>query len=212
MTDPLLCGDGRCVKFEFQCASDSCPLDRPFLCPDMSCENYLSKCRETLSYRPFKSISVQYNISSSLSQIGIDIDGIEETSTRKTTLFLARSSFEIFFPPENSPFRVNITQNNIFKDLAYLEIVPVAKSQLETALNLINESFTIPIDVKIHIYNLSIPHYLTVRSPVIKVSTKGRLDDNEPFGKPMTVKFFYNKVRLSAIDSLGDSVKVEVDN
>ena len=175
----------------------------------MTCENYLSKCRDTLAYRPFKNINITYNISSSLSQIGIDIDGIEEISPdNKTTLFLARSSYEIFYPPVNSPFRPDDTRKLSFKDLAYLEIVPVAKSQIETAVNLFNESFTIPIDVKIHIFNLTIPHYLTVRSSVLNISTKGRMDDNELFGKPMIVRFFYNKLRLSAIDNLGDKVKV----
>jgi hypothetical protein len=175
----------------------------------MSCENVLSKCRDTLAYRPFKSVNMTYNISSSLSQIGIDIDGIEETSnSSKTTLFLARSSYEIFFPPENSPFRPNDTRSLTFNNLAYLEIVPVAKSKIDTAVNQFNESFTIPIDVKIQITNLTIPHHLTVRSTVLKISTRGRLDDNEPFGKPMNVRFFYNKLRLSTIDSLGDNVKV----
>jgi hypothetical protein len=174
----------------------------------MTCVSYLRNCTNTLAYRPFKNINVTFNISSSLSQIGIDIDGIEEINVMKTTLFLARSSFEIFFPPENSPFRANNSWRSAFSNLAYLEIVPMAKTQVETALNQIKESFTIPIDVKIQIFNLSIPHHITVRSAVLKISTKGRLDDNELFGKPMVIRFSYNRLRLSAIDALGDSLKV----
>lgn len=208
MDQPLLCGDGRCVKFEHQCFSTECPLDSPFLCPDMRCETFLYNCRETMASRPFKDIKVLYNFGSSLSKVGIEIDGIEEGPGSQKVLFTAVSTFEIFYPPKRSPYLSRLSGGKSFAENCTLEIKPISSSQTQKTTNNVSRMYTVSIDSKIQMKNMTIPSYFTVRSPVLNVSTTGRFDNNELFAKPMRVRFGYNPVKLDGVAPNIDTVHV----
>lgn len=191
---PFKCGDGRCVKFEFQCASSSCPFDRPYLCPDMTCSNYIKNCRDTLAYRPFKEINVVYSKENARIKMGVDVDGVEQNNGVATVFFTARTNYRIFAPPDNSP---NIAKfNGTLNGNATLKIAPMAFSQVKDVVNNVTENYTISIDRRFHFKNMTVPSYFTARSPVLTISTSGRIDDNEYFGTPLLVKFNYDPLMV----------------
>lgn len=201
LTKPIKCGDGRCVSYEFQCASYSCPMSKPYLCPNMVCAPFLKNCTDTIAYRPFKTISVAYNLGAYMSKIGIDIDGVEVVQRtgelqKTTNLFTVNSNFEIFAPPEDSPHLKELKGKH-FNGNCSLDIAPVARNELSKVNNTLESNRSITFDESYPFENMAVMNYFSVRSAVLKISTKGRKDNNEYFSKPLTVRFAYDEIKVS---------------
>ena len=61
MDKPLICGSRRCVSYPFQCTGGNhCPFDKPFLCPNMDCQNALIKCTKSYIGGVFQPKSIVY--------------------------------------------------------------------------------------------------------------------------------------------------------
>lgn len=197
MDQPIKCGDGRCVNFEFQCFSFSCPLDKPYLCPNMDCATFLKNCTDTMAYRSFKPLSVSYNLGASMSKIGVDIDGIEKNGLLSTHLFTVNSNFEIFAPPLNSPNQ-QLLNGKAFNGNCSLHVTPVSRLELLKVNNTIESNRSISFDESYPFQHMTVLSYFTVRSSVINITTSGRLDNNEYFGRPVLVKFTYDRIKVPA--------------
>lgn len=198
LTAPIRCGDGRCVQYEYQCSSLACPFDRPYMCPDMNCVPFLKNCTSTMAYRPFKSISLAYNLGNSMSKIGVDVDGIQIINSTQKLLFVLKSTFEVFSPPKDSPHYKQLQMTGKqFNGNCSLKIEPVARDEVYKVNNSIESNRTVSFDDSYPFTDLNVKHYFTVRSPVINITTSGRKDDNEYFGAPLKVKFFYDPIKIS---------------
>lgn len=130
--------------------------------------------------------------------MGVDVDGQEISANGIKTLFIARTVYGIFAPPALSPNINNYygTMNGILAGDANLKITPMAFSQVKDVNNNLTQNYTISIDRRFHFKNMTVPSYFTVRSPVLNISTTGRMDDNEYFGTPLSIKFFYNPLMI----------------
>jgi hypothetical protein len=167
------------------------------MCPDMTCVGVLSKCRSLMAYRPFKPIEAKFKIENTESQIGIDIEGMEDT-TVETNLFLLRASYMMFSPPQKSPHWLNMTSG--LKCDCLLQITPLAKSNLSSVTVKLNFNSTSGLDKRFKVSNMSVPNMFAVRSPVIRITTTGRKDDREYFGKPVSVRFNYDPIKIENRD------------
>lgn len=197
LDQPIKCGDGRCMNFEFQCGSYSCPLNKPFLCPDMECAPFLKNCTDTMAFRPFKTISVSYHLGGSMSKIGVDIDGTEVVNKTVTHLFNINSNFEIFAPPKDSPNLISL-KGKTFDGNCSLDVTPVARMELMKVNNTLVANRTVSFDESYPFEHMTVMNYFTVRSTVLNISTSGRLDNNEYFGKPIVVRFNYDPIKQTA--------------
>ncbi len=210
MNFPVLCGDGRCARFEHQCTSSSCPLDKPYLCPDMACVAFIKECKETMAFRGFKKIAMPYSFGSSMSKIGLDLDGKETTpwGTQKT-LFTVKSTYDLFAPPANSINALVLrAANYTFQRNCTIIIAPVSKLAIRNVNNTFASKHTVAVDRRFLMNNFSVPFSFTVRSAVLNISTTGRYDDNEYFGNPLLVRFGFNPIRLEGSNITVSDAKV----
>lgn len=175
----------------------NCPFDRPYMCPDMTCVGVLSMCRGLMSYRPFKPINAMFKIESTQSQVGIDIEGIEDTNV-ETNLFLLRATYMMFAPPVRSPHWLNLTGG--LKCDCVLQVTPVSKLETNKITVRLNFNATSGIDKRFKVSNMTVPNMFAVRSPIIKIKTLGRKDNNEYFGKPISVRFNYDPIKIENKD------------
>lgn len=176
-----------------------CPFDRPYMCPDMTCEGFLSNCRALMSYRPFKPIDAMFKIESTHSQVGIDIEGIEQSSPNtERNLFLLRATYMMFAPPVKSPHWLNMTGG--LKCDCVLQVTPVSKLEMAQVTVRLNFNATSGIDKRFKVSNMSVPNTFAVRSSVIKIETTGRKDNQEYFGKPISVRFNYDPIKIENKD------------
>lgn len=201
---PIKCGDGRCTKFEYQCSTHTCPFNRPFLCPDMTCARFLKNCTTSMAFRVFKRIEVPYNLGNSMSKIGMDIDGFEENGKGGSTmLFTLKSHFEIFAPPENSPNWIELN-GKPFNDNCTMIVDPVSWDEIENVTNEIEVKRSISFDEDYPFEHTTVRRFFTVRSPLVKLSTTGRKDNNEYFAKPVKLLFNYNPIKASKKGKVAD--------
>lgn len=207
---PFLCGDGRCSRFEHQCTTSSCPLDKPYLCPDMACVSFIKECKETMAFRPFKTIIMTYFFGSSLSKIGLDRDGIETTPWgAERILFTVKSNYDIFAPPAISINSLVLKAANFtFQRNCTIIISPVSKLAIRNVSNTLFSKSTVAIDRRFQMNNFSVPFSFTVRSAVLNISTTGRYDDNEYFGNAMLVRFGFNPIKLGGANITANEAKV----
>lgn len=57
----------------------------------------------------------------------------------------------------------------------------------------------------------TLPFYLTIRSPVVNVETRGRFDNNDYFNSPMNILFAYNELRLNGEDIKEEDLRVKLN-
>lgn len=193
MDAPLLCPQGKCVKYVYQCSGGHyCDLSRPFLCPDMSCGVNLGNCSATQTGRTFLPFNVTYS---------------PELARMQTKISRANIEFSVLYdsfnPPKFSPFE---TQKLPTGSMMLVE--PVSLGQLRDITNRLNSTLAGVVKDFYMISEEDIPYQITIRSTAFKIQTIGRLDDNEYFKVPIIAEMSINSIRkiISSVSNLSNYI------
>lgn len=181
--NPLLCPQGKCVKYTYQCAGGHyCDLNTPFLCPDMSCGINIRSCGITNMGRTFDTLEVEYEPNNP------KIDKMSKTY--KTANLEFGIQFDAFNSPEKSPF-----YGQKITTKAKMIIKPVDLDTLRNVRNILNSTLAGVVKDYYMISEESIPYQITIRSSAFQISTVGRNDDNEYFNTSITLIATINSIR-----------------
>jgi hypothetical protein len=163
----------------------------------MKCEPFLKNCINTMAFRVFKMIELPYNLSNTMSKIGMEVDGQEEARGQTTQLFTIRSNFEIFAPPRGSANDVALRSiNKTFNSNCTLYVEAVSWETVSPVVNTIEVNRSISFDEDYPFEHTTVRNFFTVRSSVLNISTRGRMDDNEYFARPISIRFNYNPIKV----------------
>lgn len=180
---PLLCPQGNCRKYLFECAGGHfCNLNTPFLCPDMSCMVNLRSCPATTTGRNFETVNFTYDPT---------IENINFMITKQKAANLEfHVTYDAFNAPKFSPFSgKNISQ------IATMFFEPVSLGELRPIQNVLNTTLASVVKDFYMISEETIPYHITIRSSAFKIYSLGRYDDFEYFKTPIMVKMDINSIR-----------------
>lgn len=185
MISPLLCPQGSCKKYTFECAGGHyCDLDKPFLCPDMSCKVNLRSCPATLVGRVFEPLEIEYQYK---------IQNIDKIITNlKSSNIEFNLFFDAFNAPKYSPF-----EGKKIERKAKLRIVPMSLGELRLVQNVLNSTLAAVVKDFYMIAEEVIPSHITLRSSAFRVTSEGRYDDSEYFKSPIAARISINSIRRS---------------
>jgi hypothetical protein len=183
MSSPLLCPQGSCKKYNYECAGGHyCSLDKPFLCPDMSCKVNLRSCPGTLVGLVFDSLEVEYQY---------QIENIDKIITNlKRSNIEFNLFFDAFNAPQYSPF-----EGRPLNRKAKLKVVPVSLGELRLIQNVLNSTLAAVVKDFYMIAEEIIPSHITLRSTAFRITTEDRWDDAEYFKSPIAAKISINALR-----------------
>lgn len=180
MDAPLLCPQGKCVKYVYQCSGGHyCDLSRPFLCPDMSCGVNLGNCSATQTGRTFLPFNVTYS---------------PELSRMQTKISRANIEFSVLYDSFNAP-KFSPFETQKLAAGAMMLVEPVSLGQLRDITNRLNSTLAGVVKDFYMIAEEDIPYQITIRSTAFKIQTVGRLDDNEYFKVPIIAEMSINSIR-----------------
>lgn len=162
----------------------------------MTCAKLVSDCNDMNAFANFSEpIILNYYSYYALTNLG-DIsynENAKSIEASKEFIIKVSANAEIFKPSEFSP---NAGRN--LERACTLEITSVAKNALDSVVN----KFTkVDFDLIKQFYSISslldkhkkttyeLDTELTVKSGIILIETKGRFDDNEKLGSPLSVTF-----------------------
>ena len=197
MNKPLLCGSGRCVSYMFQCSGGSyCPLHTPFICSDMSCTTSLELCPDTKKGGTFPPQVITYDFTNKhIDHMTSIFKGSQVSKKTPSSLMITVKIFyDAFNAPKGSPF-----YNKTLNRSAKMVIEPYGLDRLQNLTNELNSTLAEVSRNFFMIAEFNLPYFVTIRSAAIKVSTKGRFDDNAPFKVPFIVQFAIDTIKKHEI-------------
>lgn len=183
MSAPLLCPQGSCEKYPYECAGGHyCELNKPFLCADMSCKVNLRSCPATLVGRVFKKLQIEYEYQT------------ENIDKMITNLKTSNIEFNFFFDAFNAPLYSPFYNLKLDRK-AQLTVEPVSLGELRLVQNVLNSTLAAVVKDFYMIAEEVIPYHITLRSSAFKITTDGRWDDNEYFKSPLSAKISINSIQ-----------------
>lgn len=174
---------GRCVKYFYECAGGHyCDLNKPFLCPDMSCQINFRSCQATAMGRIYAPEVIEYDPNTP------NINKISKIYKP------ANLEFGVLFDAFNAPAG-SVFWDKTIKTNAKMTISPISLDELRGVSNKLNNTLATVVKDFYMIAEEDIPYQITIRSTAFTISTKGRWDDFEYFKSPLTVTSVVNSIR-----------------
>ena len=77
---------------------------------------------------------------------------------------------------------------------AKMEISAIGINDVKSANNTVNETVMPLVQKFFKTNNQTLPYYITLRSSVVEISTRGRFSNADFFNRPITVGFNFNRI------------------